>query len=53
VGAFWPTAAGIVPIGGYDVGLHLAIALVLIGCTVYSATVESEPADDGRAPAGR
>lgn len=44
VGAFWPTMAGIVPIGGYDVGLHLVIALVLIGCAVYAATTESDPA---------
>ncbi|HET7458680.1 MAG TPA: DUF4383 domain-containing protein [Gemmatimonadaceae bacterium] len=41
-GAFWPTLFGVVPIGGYDVGLHLVIALVLIGCTVYSATVEND-----------
>ena len=42
VGAFWPTVAGIVPIGGYDVGLHLAIAVVLIGCAVYAMTTESD-----------
>lgn len=44
VGAFWPTLAGIVPIGGYDVGLHLAVAVVLIGCAVYSATTDGDAA---------
>jgi hypothetical protein len=42
VGAFWPTVAGIVPIGGYDVGLHLAIGVALIGCAVYAMTTESD-----------
>ena len=41
-GAFWPTMAGIVPMGGYDVGLHLAIAIVLIGCAVYAMTTEGD-----------
>lgn len=58
LGAFWPTIAGIVPIGGYDIGLHLAISLVLIGCWVYTATREIDgtlaaAADADAAAAGR
>jgi len=52
VGAFWPTMAGIVPIGGYDVGLHLAVAIALIGCAVYSATTEGDAAPATTSPRG-
>jgi len=36
VGMFTDSLLGMVPIGGYDVVLHLALALVLAGCGFYA-----------------
>jgi hypothetical protein len=36
VGLFTESLLGIVPIGGYDVVLHLALAIVLAGCGFWS-----------------
>ena len=37
VGFFTPTLLGMVPIGGYDVVLHLALAIVLAGAGFWAA----------------
>jgi hypothetical protein len=36
VGMFTDSLLGVVPIGGYDVVLHLALALVLAGCGFWA-----------------
>jgi hypothetical protein len=36
LGMITPTLLGIVPIGGYDVVLHLAVACVLAGCGFWA-----------------
>lgn len=37
VGLSFPNPLGVVPIGGYDVLLHLVIAAVLVSCALFEA----------------
>jgi hypothetical protein len=48
--AAYALVSGVVYAALAGVGLHLAIALVLIGCTIYSATMEAEASADAGAP---
>jgi hypothetical protein len=44
LGFFTPTLLGIVPIGGYDVYLHLLLAVVLAGCGLGAMFFEPDRA---------
>lgn len=48
LGIYAPDGFGLVPLGGYDILLHVGIAVVLVGCALVEAVRPSPASADAR-----
>ena len=48
LGIYAPNGFGLVPLGGYDILLHVGIAVVLVGCALMEAIRPSPAGADAR-----